>query len=520
MIINAGLNHLFPHTGISSFTDLSIVPKATYGGAIMAAGYLPYGNPLAPLTLTVNNTQNFREKSLNAVDGGNQKHQSIYAMKQFFAKYSGVIAYTRLLGVDSTTKVIKLIDTAGTLSVDQATTVKVYGAIDSIASFADTIGTGILEMVVTGCPDTDMIVSITNKGDIMRIIVQNSIGETYFDIKGSTDMDGKDDNGNDNYIGKMIDDNVAIIKVNKDNAGYQSTFDTIVATITTPTVDTGLLNYVDIAKQFRLSAQIASYTATFGSTDVSLINAMTASMRDDGGHKCVVVDLMGSTYAQAKAFKESLAFVSTTPEEKAKVWCFWNPVSGSYNGTRQVVCVSGWYVGGLLARNNRTVKNGVEDRISYQVAGVDFPLPIPSPMTSFNPEYDERDTATADRINFVEVNSNGDATITDILTSNPKETYAKGIGVVDRLTHVEQLVARILDSFKFKNMTIVEKDALSLMDKLGETLDSLGYLYKGTSFEYQLDLLNNEGFLAKIAYYPSGDIRINRVEATILRLKG
>lgn len=510
-----GTKEQFPHTWIAPVQDLTVITPPQKRGYIMGAGYIPYGNPLTPVELTEANTRTFKEKSVRVVDGGNVANETIYHINQYFSKYSGGIVFTRLVGADSTNKVVRVVDNAGTLEIDHTETLLVYGSIGSITEYRDTLGIEILEFTLVGCPVEDVKVSVSCEDDMINLVVQDKLGNEIFDITGSSDKLSEDDYGMTNYIGNMISQDIAIVKASNTATGYVSDWDAIVATVPTSMVDAGLIDTANVRGRLDISAQIADYAGSFGLGDVDVIDEIWGAVKG-AGYKPFVIDLKGATYTQAKAFRDSLSLSTDDPEIKAKAWVFWNEGTGVFLNRRQNIGISGWYLGKLVSRNQNGLDRGIESRVPYTITGLDHKLPIVSPdgYTVMSKAF--KNEITKDRINYVEI-VEGEAYVSDFLTSNHKETYLKQIGIVDGLTYIEQWIAHKLEARKGRNIDLAIEEVASEMDKEIKSFGTLNYFQEGTSFEYTLESYNNEGILAHFEYYPTGHVRINKVRGTIKR---
>ena len=271
----------------------------------------------------------------------------------------------------------------------------------------------------------------------------------------------------------------------------------------------------EVRSQFDFSAQIADYGVSFGLSDVDIIDELWGACKGAGYRPCIV-DLKGADIAAAKTFRDSLALATDNPEVQAKAWCFYNEGTGVYNNRRQKIGIGGWYAGKLVSRNLGNKAGDIENRVPYTVTGTGHRCPIVSPDGYTIYTKAEKNQITKDRINYVEI-INGQAYVSDFLTTNPKETYLKQIGIVDGLSFIELWIAFKLEARKGENLNKAQSDVDNEMQAQLKNIIGQQYCQDGTDFVYQITQYNNEGLKVDFEYYPTGHARINKVQGTVRR---
>lgn len=447
---------------IQQTIDLTLTLEPAEKGVCGAIGKLWIGNPYYAQVLG-NLTEKLKSTNVNA--GGSLDNELAYHIKDFFGGFNGKMLVGRVLGADSTAKVLEVKKVVDEIVLDDTTDINVFGT-NNIKDWEDTVVTEMVEVVVNACPTEKASIEIVNKDDILTVTLYDGFGNKLYTIEGGTAYDSIDDSGNDNFIGNLANNKILTIKVKPDHADYTSTFSVTKTYETGMVTDTGTKNYPKALEVLGNVIEKCDYAISGGLTDVVTIQGLRALTFE--AKVLLVVDAKGKTLADAKTFKTSLGILS---EDTTFIW---NRGKDKFEAGNLNIGLSGWSVGQSVRRNMSKLVDDVEYRIEG-VAGVDYEIPREKADELPRLTDEELTDLVDSRINTVR-DFDGKLVLGDVLSANPKNISLRLFPVSEGNTFINRYIARILITKLFKNLGEAKAFADSETLKLFEKASRNGYI--------------------------------------------
>lgn len=488
---------------IAPTVDLTTSLKGGEKGVGLSIGKFPYGNPNYAVIL---NSISQKPKTTLVNQGGSLDNENIYHYLDFFSGFAGKIVLGRVLGADSTTKVLA-VKGLEVLDIDDTTSINIFTA-PNISTWEDTPIVDFTEVVINACIATKHSISISNVNDYMTVIISDDLGNEIYSVSGGTSFTSVDDNGNPNYIGNKADSKILTIKVDTSHTDYNPTFEV------SKTFDNGLVtevgtpNYAKALNVISANAEKCDYAFTAGLRDATTIQAMrnityTAKLP-------FFVDVYGNDVTEVIAYKTALNF------NTEDVYCVWNRGKDSFSYGNQNIGLSGYVLGQSIARNFSRLVDDVEYRVSG-IAGVDYPLPRIKANDLPLLSDDEKNLLDQNRINTIR-EINGVICIADVLSANPKEQATKLFNVAEGKLFIDRYIARIIAQKLFKNMgeaiAFTNEQCRLLFDKCNRN----SYFEKvDVPYKYEVTKKNSDIIVVNYSYVAEGVARKGEVFGTITK---
>jgi len=488
--------------------DLTTVLSVAEKGVCFAMGKLSYGNPYYA-TILGRATEKLQSTNVNA--GGDLDNELAFHIADYFAGYKGKMLIARVIEADSTTKILKVVKNSdtGAMELDQATDINVFGT-DNIMDWEDVAVDKVVEVVTTSLISKKHSIQIINKDDFLTIQLFDEFGNEVYKVEGGAKYDSVDDNGNPNFIGNLYDKKVMIVKVNPNNADYESNF-----TIT-QTFDNGLLttsgakNYAKALEVMSNNIEKCDYYITAGLRDATTIQ----SMRGIGyeAKALFVCDVIGNAQNDAITYKTTLGL------GYEDIIYNWNRGKDNFGTLGNLnVGLSGWYVGQAVRRNLSKLVGDVEFRIEG-IAGVDYALPRVK-ADDLPVLTDEQKTELTDnRINTVR-EFNGKLVLADVLSGNPKEQTTKLYPVVEGKFFIDRAISKIMASKFFKNLNEAKSFITENVRVLLDRCDRNDYFNSDEDVRYSFEVTKKDSdtIVVNYQYVPNGVMRKGIVSGTLTK---
>ncbi|MFT7880422.1 MAG: hypothetical protein ABXS91_08520 [Sulfurimonas sp.] len=496
---------IFPSIYIEPTKDLTERFKPNEAGVICGVGYMSIGNPLYALNI-VGTTE--RLKSTVTAKGGNPKNETLYHLKEFFAEYPGRVYLARLLGADSTTKVLSVVYNVDTYEFDSTVEQNIFG-VSNLDTWGDTTPTNPVELLIKLCPQSKITVDITAVAGKATITMADEFGNRIYKVEGHLDPAHLDDNNESDFIGNIADDRVIGIKVDTTHADYSGDF-TITETFTNGlAADSGEISVTQAENILRSVSKKSDYMVSFGQTDEELLKMMK-SVADEAtiGY---IVDIVASSIALAKNKKTTLGL------DDHMTCCIWNRVPYKFGTGVQNIGLSGFVAGRSVARNIGGKLKRAERRISG-IAGINHAIPRVVPRDIPALTNDEKTELTTARINTVE-DFLGKVCITDILSALEKETDLMSFPVADGLGYIKRTLGQYLDSQMFKNLQVAKAFMENEARVFFEHCQANAFFDNDAETPWTFEVYdeNNDTVVIDFQCYMEGVMRKGVVRSTILK---
>ena len=500
---------VFPSIYIRKTVDLTLTLPAGEKGVCGAIGKLSIGNPYYPRIL---NSATEPLKSTNVNNGGSLDNELAYHIADFFSGFNGKMIIGRVMGADSTTKLIQLVKPASEIEILDTTDVNIFGA-NNIIDWQDTLATELLEMIVTACPSDKTTVQIVNVSDLITVSIFDEFGKEIYKVSGGASFDSVDDSNVNNYIGNVADPKIISIKVDTDHADYTSDFSVTKTYDNGLIEDTGAVGYESATDILRGQIEKCDYAITGGLTDVTAIQALRAVTFE--AKVLLVIDIKGTTIATANAFRLSLNM------NEEDVYFLWNRIKNKFTTGNLNIGLAGWFVGQCVKRNLSVLVADVEYRVSG-IAGVDYEVPRLPAEALVTLTNDEKTSLTNYRINTVS-ELNDKLIIGDVLSGNPKNVSLRLFPVSEANHFINRYIARILLIKLFKNRGLARNFIDKEVGKLFERCERNSYFntsIEGLPYEYTVTLKDIDTILVEYKYVPEGVMRKGEVAGTLTQKIG
>jgi len=496
---------IFPSIYIEATKDLTERFKPNEAGVICGVGYMNIGNPLHALSIVGTNE---RLKSTKTSNGGNPKNETLYHIKDFFNEYNGRVYLSRLLGADSTTKVLSLAEDTGVYSFDSSVEQNIFG-VSNLDTWEDVTPTNAVEMLIKLCPQSKITVDLTVKAEKATITFADEFGNKIYKVSGHLDPLHLDDNNESDYIGNIADDRIIALKVDTSHVDYAETF-SITETFTNGlTTDAGAISVSHSETVLNTVSRKSDYVVSMGITDSELLEMM----RDIAEEATIgyLVDIVAPSIALAKSKKTTLVL------DGDLVQCLWNRVQYKYKAGLQNVGISGFVAGRCVARNIHGKQKRAEYRVSG-IAGIRHPLPRVTPTEITPLTNDEKIELTEARINTVE-DFLGKVCISDVLSALEKETSLMSFPVSDGLGYIKRTLGQYLDSQVFRNIAVAKSFMESQARVFFEHCQANAYFDNDVAVPWTFEVYDENGDTVVIdfTYYPEGVMRKGVVRSTVKR---
>jgi len=432
---------------IKPTVDLTAGLTPSEKGVVAAVGKLSYGHPYYGVVLN-KATQKLKTTNVNA--GGSIDNELAFHIADYFSGYKGKMIVGRVLGVDSTTKVLEVKKDAdsGDIYLDNATDVNVFGS-NNIKDWEDTASTEMFEMVINSCLSEKASVSILNVNDYITVSIFDEFGNTIYKVEGGAKFDSLDDSGTPNYIGNICDNKIVTIKVDTTHDDYTSNFDiTKVFEAGGLLADSGDKNYANAFTVITNNIEKCDYAISAGLRDVAALQTFRGITNE--AKVPFIVDIYATSLQAAKDFKTSL---NMNVEDVMFIWNRGKDLFKDFGAIN--VGLSGFIVGQAVRRNLSKLVGDVEFRMEG-IAGGDYPVPrVKAEDLAVLTDAEKTDLVDS-RINTVVLNQKGVLVVGDVLSANPKEQATKLFNVVESKYFIDRYIARIIATKLFKNLTEAE----------------------------------------------------------------
>lgn len=496
---------IFPSIYIETTKDLTERFKPNEAGVICGVGYMNIGNPLYPLNIV---GANERIKSTVTAKGGNPKNETLYHVKDFLNEYPGRVYLARLLGADSTTKVLSVVYNVDTYEFDSTVEQNIYG-VSNLDTWGDVTPTNSVELLIKLCPQSKITIDLTVAAGKATITMADEFGNKIYKVEGHIDPAHLDDNNESDFIGNIADDRVLAIKVDTTHANYSEDF-TITETFANGlATDAGDISVDQAESVLRSVAKKSDYMVSMGQTDDELLKMMKRVA--DEATIGYIVDIVASSIALAKTKKTTLGL------DDHMSCCLWNRVAYKYSTGVQNIGISGFVAGRSVARNIGGKHRRAERRVSG-IAGINHAIPRVVPRDIIPLTDDEKTELTTARINTVE-DFLGKVCISDVLSAMEKETDLMSFPVADGLGYIKRTLGQMLDTQMFKNIQV----AKSFMENEGriffEHCNANAYFDNDVEIPWTFEVYdeNNDTVVFDFQCYMEGVMRKGVVRSTILK---
>jgi hypothetical protein len=487
--------------------DLTTTLEPAEKGVAMALGKVSYGNPYYGVVFK-QATEKLKTININA--GGDIYNELAFHMADFFRGYNGKIIVGRLLGANSTTKILEVKkDGDGIIVLDDSTDINIFGD-NNIKDYQDTSATELAEVVITSCIAKKFSFEMINKNDYITFQIFDEFGNTIYKVEGGAKFDSVDDYGEPNYIGNKVDNKIAVIKIDTANPDYESNF------IITKTYDNGLvtesgdLNYTKALEIASNNIEKCDYAFTGGRIDnTNLVNFRNITYK---AKVPLIIDIYADTVSEAIDKKTAIGL--DTPD----VMYIWNREKDEFQNLGALqIGLSGWYVGQAIKRNMSRLVADVEYRIEG-VAGVDYPVPRIKANELPVLSDDDKTLLVDNRINTVAY-WNDTLILADALSGNPKNQATRLFPVVEGNYFIERYIARIMEQKLFKNLTeaklFIKENVRVLFDRCARN----NYFNSEAEVPYTFTVTDKDSdtVVVEYKYVPNGIMRRGIIAGTLVK---
>lgn len=494
---------LYPSIFIKEAVDLTLTIEPDEKGVVGAIGALTIGNPHVARVLTGASEP---LKSTNVNNGGSLSNEFAYHVSEFYNGFNGKMLVGRLLGADSTTKVIEVTKPVTEYVIDDTTPINIFG-VTNIVDWQDTAVAELMEIVVNACPSEKVTISINNDAGLVTVKLVNQYGNDIYSVTGGASFDSLDDNGNNNYIGNVVDTNIMTIKMNTAHANYVATFSVTKEYPNGLVTEAGAINYTSALDALSAVIESCDYAITGGLSDVATVQALRNITF--GAKIPFAVDIVGATVADAITYKSSLGI------DVSDVYFIWNRSKNKFGAGELNIGLSGFIIGRSVARNLSRLVRNVEYRVSG-IAGVDYPVPRIVSTTLPKLSDDDKTLLTKNRINTVEF-TDDKLVISDVLSGNAKNVSLRLFPVSEGNLFIQREIAKILKSQLFKNLGLAKSYVTKETNVLFERCLQNSYFDSDAETPYAISITDHSGDTINVAYQyvPEGLLRRGVVEGTL-----
>jgi hypothetical protein len=496
---------------IAPTIDLTTTLATAEVGVACTIGKLSFGHPHYSVILG-SATEELKSTLLNA--GGSADNEIAYHISDYFNAYKGKVVVGRVLGADSTTKIIEVKKDAdsGEILLDSSTDVNIFGD-NNIVDWEETSATEMLEIVINSCISQKHSISITNVSDLVTVKVSDKNGNEVYSITGGAKFDSVDDNGTPNYIGNICDNKIITIKVDTNNDDYTSDFSLAETFDNGLVADAGDNNYANALSSVRDNLESCDYAFTAGLEDEPTLKTFRSDCYE--AKVLFVCDIKGTTLEIAKSKAISLGF------DNEGVMFIWNRGKDTFTNFGSLdIGLSGFIVGNSVKRNLSKLVDDVEYRVEG-VAGVDYALPRMKSSDLPTLTSDEKEDLVKFRLNTVSI-MNGKLVIADVLSANPKNQSTRLFNIAEGKWFIDRKIAFYLASQLFKNLGSAKSDTNEYLRQLFDKCERNGYFSSSADEKYEFDVSDKDSdtIVVQYSYVPEGVMRRGVVQGTLTKQIG
>ena len=487
--------------------DLTLTLEPAEKGVCASIGRLSLGNPYYPVILG-NNPEPILSTVKNR--GGNPDNELAYHISDFFSGYAGKMIIGRVMNADDKTKILKQTkDDDGNVVLDDDTDINVFGD-DNIKNWDDKDPDGAVEVVITACPTRKVTIEMINKDDILTVTLYDNYGNEIYTKTGSCYYDALDDNGNNWYIGNIINKKIINVKTDPDNDNYESNF-TIVKTYENGLVsEDGDKNYSQALKIMKNVAEKCDYAITGGLTDKDTIQKFRNQVTYPAKLP-LIIDLKGDTLDDVIDVKNNLNL------NVSNCYFIWNRGKDVFDVGNQNIGLSGFVAGMCVRRNLSRMVDDIEYRVEG-IAGVDYVVPRKKEEELEILSDDDLTKLVDNRINTVRM-FDDKLVIADILSGEPKNIATRLFPVVEGNLFINRYIAKILQTKLFKNLNEAKQFAQVETKKLFDKCKRNSYFNNDVDEKYKIEVTDkdNDTVIVNYWYVPAGVMRRGIVQGTITK---
>lgn len=489
-----------PTVYIAPIIDKTKFSVTNEKGAVATVGYLDFGNPNDIVSVR---DVPFLFKPVDASLGGDPKNETYYHIADHLETANTRVWCSRLLGKDSTCKVIEY--NAGTQTLSSST-VKVFG---DVGSYKDWVGSGTkaIEILPTLTPTAEITVGIkfTKETNELDITIQDEYNTTLYEVRGNIDKLHTKGVGQGLYfdgIENVTDKTILDIRVDKTSSDFDADFISIQTYTPTDIItDDGDVVQPIVFDNLRKIATRSDYFATFGQQPVTIAKQMYLIAVDASCQ--IAIDFVGGTLDEAKNYFTSLNIV-----DKGAIF-LWSNAKTKYRGHYQFLGLSGDYVAKNVKRNLSEVI-GIAEYRSEAIMNLDWYI---NRQLREHIYFDIEDRADMTKNRIIYMMEYKDRLVySDCLGSYQINTQLKKFPTVDIEFFMRRQLGFILESYIGKNEEYAETMALNEAELFLEDCKQMRYFAKDTDYELTIETVNGEELQFRLKNCPIGIIRKGRVE--------
>jgi len=442
----------FPSIHITPIQDNTRVAPTLTRGSIMGVGFLNSGNPKKVLSIKSNPLPLL---TTIGVDGGSIKNEQAYHFRDFFNKANSEILIGRALGKASTVEVVSFSKVSNTITIKKSTRkIGIWGA-NNIDDWKSVNKVDAIEVLLKFAPKLSTTISMKNNDNILTISIYDHNNVLVYTREGSCLTDSKDDRGNSNYIGNIVNTDIIDVKVNKDHSQYTSTFTEKKATFTDLLAESGAIDEDTLYELMLSRVGNADYISTLGLYDTTSRNIIKRLSEKQS--LIAIYDVKGKTLVDAIADKKTIG-------ADIKGVYLWERTSSIEKSGDFITGLSGLFLGYKIRTNLSKVINGVENR-NTAIAGVDYPIDkiYSSDVKAISVE--DNNTLKKERINTTKSMISG-IIFGDIMNAETKKLEISNYPLYDAESYIQRAGARLIEQQLFKTM----KKAILVIQKSADDL--------------------------------------------------
>ena len=500
---------IFPSIYIAPTVDNTERAEGREAGAVCSVGYFPIGNPHYALNII---QANMRTKSIDPMRGGNIKNITLYHIKDHINEGNARVFLARMMGADSTLKVVKCVDAASDLA--EGALVNVFGA-NNITEWGDTTPTDPLEMLLTITPERDVTVDVDfdQSEGYLDISLWDEVGNKMYAVEGHIDPVHENDYGHTDYIGNLVDEKYLVVKTIHTDDLYNADFSkTKKFTAGTLLADAGAVSLDQLERVLRTVSAKSDYMPTFDQQDTDLVK-MLVRVANEVTMK-PVIDIHAETIDQV----ESIVTAYGIYDDSAMF--IWNRTKYVFKSGTFNVGLSGWFTGRNVRRNLSQVKGMAEYRNSG-IAGVRHPVPRNLPHELPALTRDEKTRLTKLRVNTIE-EYRGKIVLSDVLSSQVKKTDLMKFPTADSLAYIKRSLGFIAEQHLYKNLAVSKSAIMETSRRFMDDCRSNAFFDSDVALDKQYTLkVYDEGgdtVVTEFVAYMEGIMRKGEIRSTIEKL--
>jgi hypothetical protein len=432
---------IHPSIYIRETKDFTERPPIREQGQIACMGWVAFGNPLLPITISF--THERLKTTLEGL-GGDFRNSTLYYLKDFWRESAGrAVNISRILGIDSTIKLIKLKD--GEINTDDS--IKVYGD-GTMDSWADTAPDEPLEVLLKFCPQEETTLKLENVDDTITIEILSQWGETIYKVTGHADPLAVDKDGYSIYIGNLANCNYITIKSNPNHDDYQSNYE---YTTTLPPLcsnEGDEIHTVFHRKNLRTVMQQSDYAISAGIENQDLIDLLNLIRLEFSTP--LIMDIIAQDVDNAITKKNGYGF------SDENVYWIWSRTKYSFITGMQNIGLSGIFAGMTVRKNIKGQIKRAENRVDG-VAFRRYPI-LRNLKCGLEPlDKIEKDKLTKARINTIQMYKNT-LIFSDVLAGTPVDSKTTMFPTADGFNYMKRTIGEYIEASLGANMTIAKED--------------------------------------------------------------